>query len=296
MKRAAATDFDQRVHVLYDDYTHGRIDRREFARRAAALTVAGVTVETLLASLAPNYTFAQQVAADDPRIKSQRIEYPSPQGGGTIRGLRVQPAGADGKLPTVLVVHENRGLNPYIEDVARRLAVAGFIALAPDALSPLGGYPGNDDEGRAMQARRDSEEMTQDFIAGAKYLAADPAGNGKVGVVGFCFGGAMANELAVRLPDVISAAVAYYGRQPASESVSKIKAPLMLHYAELDERVNAGWPAYEQALKAANVRYTVHMYPGVNHAFHNDSTPRYDAEAAELSWKRTLQFFEQHLR
>jgi carboxymethylenebutenolidase len=296
MKRAVATDFDQRIHVLYDDYTHGRIDRREFVRRAAALTVAGVTVETLLASLAPNYAFAQQVAADDPRIKSARIEYPSPKGGGTIRGLRVRPANVEGKLPMVLVVHENRGLNPYIEDVARRLAIAGFITLAPDALSPLGGYPGNDDEGRTMQARRDGEEMTQDFIAGAKYLAADPAGNGKVGVVGFCFGGAMANELAVRIPDVISAAVAYYGRQPASESVSKIKVPLLLHYAELDERVNAGWPAYEQALKAADVSYTVHMYPGVNHAFHNDSTPRYDAEAAELSWKRTLQFFEQHLR
>lgn len=296
MKRAAATDFDQRVHVLYDDYTHGRIDRREFARRAAALTVAGVSVETLLSRLAPNYALAQQVAADDPRIKSERVEYASPQGGGTIRGLRVQPAAAEGRLPLVLVVHENRGLNPYIEDVARRLAVAGFIALAPDALSPLGGYPGNDDEGRTMQARRDGEEMIQDFIAGAKHLAADRAGNGKVGVVGFCFGGAMANELAVRIPDVISAAVAYYGRQPASESVSKIKAPLLLHYAELDERVNAGWPAYEQALQAAGVSYTVHMYPGVNHAFHNDSTPRYDAEAAELSWKRTLQFFEQHLR
>lgn len=296
MKRAVATDFDQRVHVLYDDYTHGRIGRREFAQRATAFMVAGMTVETLLATLSPNYAFAQQVAADDPRIRAERIEYPSPQGGGTIRALRVQPANPEGKLPTVLVVHENRGLNPYIEDVARRLAVAGFIALAPDALSPLGGYPGNDDEGRTMQARRDGEEMTQDFIAGAKHLAADPAGNGKVGVVGFCFGGAMANELAVRLPEVITAAVAYYGRQPASESVSKIKSPLMLHYAELDERVNAGWPAYEQALKTADVPYTVHMYPGVNHAFHNDSTPRYDADAAELSWKRTLQFFEQHLR
>lgn len=297
MQRKTASDFDQRLHNLYDDYTHGRIERRDFMRRAAAFTAAGMSVEMLLASLSPNYALAQQVMPDDPRIRTERIEYPSPQGGGTIRALRARPSGdADKKLPTVLVVHENRGLNPYIEDVARRLAAAGYIALAPDALSPLGGYPGNDDEGRALQARRNPQEMIEDFVAGAKHLAEDPEGNGKVGAVGFCFGGMVVNELAVRIPDVIAAAVPYYGRQPATEEVSKIKAPLLLHYAEIDERVNAGWPAYEEALKAANVDYTAHFYPGVNHAFHNDSTPRYDAEAAELSWKRTLEFFKQHLQ
>lgn len=297
MQRKTASDFDQRLHNLYDDYTHGRIERRDFMRRAAAFTAAGMSVEMLLASLSPNYALAQQVLPDDPRIRTERIEYRSPQGGGTIRALRARPAGdAEAKLPTVLVVHENRGLNPYIEDVARRLAAAGYIALAPDALSPLGGYPGNDDEGRALQARRDQQEMIEDFVAGAKHLAEDSEGNGKVGAVGFCFGGMVVNELAVRIPDVIAAAVPYYGRQPATEQVPKIKAPLLLHYAEIDERVNAGWPAYEEALKAANVDYTSHFYAGVNHAFHNDSTPRYDAEAAELSWKRTLEFFKQHLQ
>jgi carboxymethylenebutenolidase len=212
-----------------------------------------------------------------------------------MRGLLTRPA-AEGKFPAVLVIHENRGLNPYIEDVARRLAVAGFLALAPDALAPLGGYPGNDDEGRELQRKRDAEEMTQDFIAGAELLADHELSTGRVGVVGFCFGGGMANTLAFRIPDTIDAAVPFYGRQPAAEDVPAIKAPLLLHYAELDGRINAGWPAYEEALKAAGVRYTAHMYKGVNHGFHNDTTPRYDESAAKLAWQRTIDFFRAHLR
>ena len=291
MPREKASDFDQRLLELYDDYAHGRVGRRDFMLRAAAFTAAGVSVESLLARLSPNYAYAQQVAKDDQRIKTETVEYASPKGGGKISGLLARPAKTEGKLGAVLVVHENRGLNPYIEDVARRLAVAGFLALAPDALSPLGGYPGSDDEGRAMQAKRNPEEMVQDFMAGAEFLAKHAQSNGKVGVVGFCYGGGIANELAVRLPDVIQAAVPFYGRQPAKEDVAKIKAPLLIHYASLDERINAGWPAYEEALKAAGVKYTMHMYNGVNHGFHNDTTPRYDEEAAKLAWDRTLEFF-----
>jgi len=296
MTREKASDFDQRLLNLYDDFAHGRIARRDFVQRAAAFATAGVTAEMLLNRLSPNYAFAEQVAKDDPRIKAEMIEYPSPKGAGKIRGLLARPATASGKLPTVLVVHENRGLNPYIEDVARRLAVAGYLALAPDALSPLGGYPGNDDEGRALQAKRNPDEMIQDFVAGAEFLAKHSDGNGKVGVVGFCYGGGISNELAVRIPDVIKAAVPFYGRQPAAADVPKIKAPLLIHYASLDERINAGWPAYEAALKAAQVKYTMHMYAGANHGFHNDTTPRYDEAAAKLAWQRTLDFFGSHLR
>lgn len=295
MSREKASDFDQRLLDLYDDYAHGRIARRDFMQRAAAFAAAGVTAESLLARLSPNYAYAQQVPKDDPRIKTETIEYSSPKGGGKIKGLLAQPAKAEGKLPAVLVIHENRGLNPYIEDVARRLAAAGFLALAPDALSPLGGYPGNDEEGRAMQAKRKPEEMMEDFIAGAQYLDKHPKSNGKVGAVGFCYGGGVVNELAVRIPDVIDAAVPFYGRQPSPEDVKKIKAPLLIHYASLDQRVNAGWAEYEKALKDAGVKYEMHMYEGANHGFHNDTTPRYDEKAAKLAWERTIEFFKKNL-
>ena len=295
MERPSAKQFDQKILDLYDDFAHGRLTRREYTKRLAAFAVGGLTVEALENLLAPNYAWAQQVAADDPRIRTERIRYPSPQGGGEIEGLLAMPNKDEGKFPAVLVIHENRGLNPYIEDVARRLATSGFLALAPDALSPLGGYPGNDDEGRAMQARREVAEMTEDFIAGARYLDSHQRSTGKVGAVGFCFGGGIVNELAVRIPDIIDAAVPFYGRQPASEEVSKIRAPLLIHYAELDQRINQGWPAFEQSLKDAGKSYEAHVYPGVNHGFHNDTTPRYDKEAAELAWKRTIEFFQKHL-
>lgn len=296
MERKHASDFDQRLLDLYDDFAHGRIHRRGFLEGAAKFAVGGLTAETLLATLSPNYAWAQQVAKDDSRLRTEYLEYASPQGAGKMRGYLVRPASAAGKLPAVVVVHENRGLNPYIEDVARRLGIAGFLALAPDALTPLGGYPGNDDQGREMQAKRDSEEMTEDFIAAAQLLQKHPLGNGKVGVVGFCYGGGIANTLAVRIPDVIAAAVPFYGRQPAAGDVPKIKAPLLIHYAELDTRINAGWPAYEQALKAAKVRYEAYIYPGVNHGFHNDTTPRFDESAAKLAWQRTVDFFNANLR
>lgn len=296
MKRKQASDYDQALLDLYDDYAHGRLDRRDFLQGAAKFAVGGLTAESLLATLSPNYAWAQQVANDDPQIKTEYLEYASPKGAGTMRGYLARPAGAQEKLPAVLVIHENRGLNPYIEDVTRRLAVAGFLAFGPDALTPLGGYPGSDDEGRALQRRRDPEKMTQDFIAAAELLQTHALSSGKVGVVGFCFGGGMANALAVRIPDVIVAAVPFYGRQPAREDVPKIKASLLLHYAELDRRINAGWPAYEEALKAAQVRYEAYMYDGANHGFHNDTTPRYDEDAAKLAWKRTVDFFNVSLR
>lgn len=296
MTRKQASDYDQRLLDLYDDYAHNRISRRDFFDRAAQFAVGGMTAAALLASLSPNYAWAQQVAEDDERISTEMIEYASPQGAGTMKGLLVTPKNVDGKLPAVLVVHENRGLNPYIKDVARRLGVAGFLALAPDALAPLGGYPGNDDEGRAMQQKRDSAEMIEDFIAAAKLLKTHPRSNGKVGVVGFCYGGGVANTLAVRIPDVITAAVPFYGRQPDTEDVPKIKASLLLHYAEMDQRINAGWPEYEKALKENNVNYTAYMYEGANHGFHNDTTPRYDEEDAKLAWQRTIEFFNKTLR
>jgi carboxymethylenebutenolidase len=295
MERQHARDFDQQVLNLYDDYAHGRISRRDFGTRAAAYVAAGMTIESLLASLSPNYAWAQQVAKDDPRIRTETFAYESPAGGGTIRGLLAHPAEDGKKFPAVLVIHENRGLNPYIEDVARRLATEGFLALAPDALTPLGGYPGNDDEGRTMQARRDAEEMTEDFIAAAKALQTHKLSTGKVGAVGFCFGGGMVNELAVRIPDVIAAGVPFYGRQPARAEVAKIKAPLLIHYAELDERINQGWSEFEQALKDAGTTYEAFVYPGVNHGFHNDTTPRYDEAAAKLAWQRTIDFFKKNL-
>jgi carboxymethylenebutenolidase len=282
VERKRADDFEQPLWDLYDDYAHGRIGRRGFLEGAAKFAVGGLTAETLLAQLSPNYALAQQVAPDDARLQCEYIEYRSPKGAGRMRGYLVRPVAVESPLPAVLVIHENRGLNPYIEDIARRVGTAGFLALAPDALTPLGGYPGDDDRGRELQARRDPEQMIQDFIAGAQWLKDHPRSNGKVGVVGFCYGGGVANTLAVRIPDVITAAVPFYGRQAAVEDVPKIRAPLQLHYAEFDQRINAGWPAYEEALKAAKVSYQVHFYPGVQHAFHNDTTPRYDPSAAKV--------------
>lgn len=295
MERKKASDFDQRALDLYDDYAHGRIARRDFAQRIATITFGAVTAEALINSLSPNYAWAQQVAPDDPRIHTETFEYDSPKGGGKISGLLARPAKENTKFPAVLVVHENRGLNPYIEDVARRLATEGFLALAPDALSPLGGYPGNDDEGRTLQAKRKPEEMLADFIAGAETLKKHPQSTGKVGAVGFCYGGGVVNDLAVRIPETIVAAVPFYGRQPAVEDVPKIKGSLLIHYAELDTRINEGWPAYEKTLKEAGVPYEAFVYPGVNHGFHNDSTPRYDEAAAKLAWQRTVTFFKSKL-
>jgi len=296
MKRKNSSDFDQTLLDLYDDYVHGRVDRRGFLERASRFAAGGLTVAALLEALAPNYAFAQQAAKDDKRIEIEYAEYSSPKGAGKMRGYLARPAAAAAKQPGIVVIHENRGLNPYIEDVTRRLAVAGFLAFAPDALFPLGGYPGDDDKGREIQAKRDPGQMTEDFIAAAQWLPQHPACTGRVGVVGFCFGGGMANTLAVRLPELVAAAVPFYGRQPAAEDVPKIKAALLLHYAGLDQRINEGWPAYEAALKKAGIRYTAHIYPGVNHGFHNDTTPRYDEAAAKLAWTRTIEFFNQTLR
>lgn len=285
----------QEVFDLYDDYAHNKIDRRVFMERLSAYAVGGLTVSALMDYLLPQYEQRQQVRANDPRLESEYIHYDSPDGGGSIKGLLTRPAERSGKLPGIIVVHENRGLNPHIEDVARRAGLANFIALAPDALTPLGGYPGNDDDGRTLQRQRDRGEMLEDFIAAYNHLAQHPECTGQIGVVGFCFGGWISNMMAVRIPE-LAAAVPFYGGQPADEDVPKIEAPLLLQYAELDERVNKGWPAYEAALKAHEKSYTAHLYPEVNHGFHNDTTPRYNKEAAELAWQRTIAFFDEHLR
>jgi len=295
MKRPKPSDFDQELLDLYNDYAHGRLDRRSFLQRASSYAVGGMTAAAILESLSPNYAFATQVDPEDERIETSYGEYESPEGGGTMRGLLARPAGKEGPLPGVLVVHENRGLNPYIEDVVRRLAVAGFLAFGPDALTPLGGYPGNDDEGREMQARRDPDEMIEDFVAAAEWLHDREDTLGGIGVVGFCYGGFLSHTLAVRLPERIAAAVPFYGRQAEPGEVSAIRAPLLIHFAENDPRVNEGWPAYEEALKEHGVVYEAHFYPGTNHGFHNDTTPRYDEEAARLAWSRTVEFFETHL-
>jgi len=287
-------DIKQEVFDLYDDYAHSRINRRDFVQKLSIYAVGGLTVTSLMSFLMPDYKGTLQTKADDPRVKSTYITYNSPKGGGTIKGLLCVPADAKGKLGGIVVVHENRGLNPYIEDVARRCAIAGFISLAPDALTPLGGYPGNDDAGRDMQAKRDKNEMNEDFIDAYNYLKTNENCTGKVGVVGFCFGGGIANMMAVRIP-TLNAAVPFYGSQPAEEEVPNIKAPLLLHYAELDTRITGGWPAYEAALKANNIEYHAYIYPGVNHGFHNDTTPRYDKAAAELAWQRTIDFFKEKL-
>lgn len=294
MENIKKEDIKQEVFDLYDDYAHNRIDRRDFVQKLSVYAVGGLTVTSLMSFLMPDYQGGIQVKADDPRIKSRYVNYPSPKGGGTIKALLTMPADAKGKLGGVVVVHENRGLNPHIEDIGRRVALAGFIAIAPDALSPLGGYPGNDDKGREMQSKRDKNEMLEDFIAAYGFLKENKDCNGKVGVVGFCFGGWIANMMAVRIPD-LSAAVPFYGTQPAAEDVPKIKAPLLLHYAGLDTRVNEGWPAYEAALKANNKEYTAYVYDNVNHGFNNDTTPRYDKAVADLAWKRTIDFFKAKL-
>jgi carboxymethylenebutenolidase len=288
-------DIKQEVLDLYDDYAHNRVNRREFMQKLSTYAVGGLTVASLMSFLMPDYKGAIQVKPDDPRLASDYVTYESAKGGGTIKALLSKPADANKKLGGIVVVHENRGLNPHIEDVARRAALAGFISIAPDALTPLGGYPGNDDDGRALQSKRDRDEMLEDFIAAYDYLKSHKDCNGKVGVVGFCFGGWISNMMAVRIPG-LSAAVPFYGGQPANEDVPQIKAPLLLHYAELDTRVNEGWPAYEAALKENNKDYTAYIYPNTNHGFHNDTTPRYDKAAAELAWKRTIDCFEEHLK
>ena len=295
MIRKTAKDFHPQALKLFDQYVHGSLSRRDFLQRAAQFAAVGVTGEALLTALSPRFAEARQVPDDDPRIKTRYVEVASPQGYGKLRGYLAQPAKAKGKLPTVLVVHENRGLNPHIEDIARRLALDDFIAFAPDALFPLGGYPGDEDKARELFGKLDQAKTREDFLAAEDYLKHLPEGNGKVGVVGFCYGGGIANFLATRVPD-LAAAVPFYGAQASAEDAAKIKAPLLLQYAGKDERVNSGWPAYEQALKAAGVKYQVYIYPDVEHGFNNDTTPRYDEAAAKLAWKRTIEFFNKHLR
>lgn len=288
-------DISQEIFDLYDDYAHNKIDRRQFVEKLSLYAIGGLTVTSLLSFITPNYLDNVMVKPDDPNLDSGYITYESPKGGGTIKGLLSKPKGTTGKLPGVIVVHENRGLNPYIEDVGRRTALDGFISLAPDALSPLGGYPGNDDEGRTMQSKRDRNEMLEDFIAAFDYLKNHENCDGNIGVVGFCFGGWIANMMAVKVP-TLKAAVPFYGGQPTAEEATQVKAPLLLQYAELDTRVNDGWPAYEAILKENNVEYKVHFYPGANHGFHNNSTPRFDKEAADLAWGRTIAFFKEKLK
>lgn len=293
MTRLTAKDFPQELLELYDFYAHGRITKREFLDQAGKYAVGGVTAAGILASLSPNYALANQVEFTDPDIVSEYITYPSPNGNGEVRAYLVRPA-KEGKVPGVVVVHENRGLNPYIEDVARRVAKAGFIALAPDGLTSVGGYPGNDEKGRELQQTVDPEKLMNDFFAAVEFLTKDERTTGKVGITGFCYGGGVANAAAVAYPE-LAAAVPFYGRQPRAEDVARIDAPLLLHYAELDKGINEGWPAYEAALKSAGKTYEAYIYPGVNHGFHNDTTPRYDEAAAKLAWERTIDWFRKYL-
>ncbi|ANH81099.1 dienelactone hydrolase [Niabella ginsenosidivorans] len=294
MQEIKKEDIRQEVFDLYDDYAHNRINRRDFVQKLSAYAVGGLTVASLMGFLMPDYKSTLQVSPDDPALDTTYITYASPKGGKKIRALLAKSKGLTKKAGGIVVVHENRGLNPYIEDVARRAAMAGFVALAPDALTPLGGYPGNDDKGRELQSKRDKNEMLEDFIAGYEYLKQDKDVNGKVGVVGFCFGGWIANMMAVRIP-TLSAAVPFYGTQPAADEVPAIKAPLLLQYAGLDTHVNEGWPEYEKALKANKKEFKAYIYPNVNHGFHNDTTPRYDKAAATLAWQRTISFFKEKL-
>jgi carboxymethylenebutenolidase len=295
MKPLKKEDISQEVFDLYDDYAHNKINRRKFIEKLSLYAVGGITVGSLLSFVSPNYIDTLLVKPDDDHLDSNFITYESPKGGGQIKGLLSKPKDANGKLPGIVVVHENRGLNPYIEDVGRRAALEGFISLAPDALSPLGGYPGNDDDGRALQQKRNRNEMLEDFIAAYEYLKASDQCTGKIGVVGFCFGGWISNMMAAKIP-TLSAAVPFYGGQPDAEDAVKIKAPLLLNFAGLDTRVNAGWPDYETALKANNVVYEAYFYPEVNHGFHNNTTPRFDKEAADLAWSRTIEFFKEKLK
>lgn len=294
MTRLTAKDFAPELLELYDFYAHGIITKREFLDRAGKFAVAGMAAPTILAAMSPDYAMAEQVKFTDPDIVQEYVTYPSPDGHGEVRGYLVRPAAATGPVPGVVVVHENRGLNPYIEDVTRRLAKAGFAAFAPDGLSSVGGYPGNDDAGRDLQRTVDGEKLMNDFFAAIDWLKAAEFTRGKVGITGFCYGGGVSNAAAVAFED-LGAAVPFYGRQPRPEDVSRIKAPVLLHYGELDTRVNEGWPAYQKALDAAGVTYEAYIYEGANHGFHNDSTPRYDEAAAELAWERTIAWFEKHL-
>jgi carboxymethylenebutenolidase len=295
MPRQSAKDFDPEVLKLFDQYVHGLIPRREFLRAAARFAIGGATAETLLEALNPRFAEAQQIAPADPRLQTSYLEFPSPRGYGKLRGYLARPANTQGKLPAVLVVHENRGLNPHIEDIARRLALHDFIVFAPDALFPLGGYPGDEDKARELFAKLDQVKTHEDFLAAAAALKTLPGYSGKFGAVGFCYGGGVVNFLATRLPD-LAAAVPFYGNQPAAEEVANIRAPLLIHYAANDDRINAGWPTYEAALKAAGTKYAAYIYPGVQHGFNNDTTPRYDETAAKLAWGRTIEFLKLHLR
>jgi carboxymethylenebutenolidase len=295
MTRKTAKDFDPEVLKLFDLYVHGNIDRRGFLDRASKFAIGGMSAAGLLSALSPRFAEAEQIKKEDPRIRGQNVEFSSPDGYGTVRGYLVQPANPQGKLPIVLVVHENRGLNPHIEDIARRLALENFIVFAPDALAPLGGYPGDEDKARELFQKLDQAKTRNDFLSAVRALKALPEGNGKVGVVGFCYGGGVANFLATKVPD-LGAAVPFYGAQPPTEEVGNIKAPLLIHYAGNDDRINAGWPAYEAALKAAKINYQAYVYPGVQHGFNNDTTPRYEEAAAKTAWSRTIDFFNAHIR
>jgi carboxymethylenebutenolidase len=294
MERKTAADFPQELLNIFDQYVHGGIDRRGFLERAAKFAVGGVTAGMLLDQLSPVFAM-QQVKSDDPRVKGEYVSYPSPNGSEKTKGYLVKPANASGRLPGVLVVHENRGLNPHIEDIARRIAVDNYIAFAPDALAPLGGYPGDEDKARELFTKLDQAKTREDFVAAANWLKARPDCTRKIGAVGFCYGGGIVNMLATRLPD-LAAAVPFYGNQPSAEDAATIKAPMLIHYAEHDDRINAGWAAFEAALKANHVSYQEFTYPGTQHGFNNDTTPRYDADAAKLAWSRTMDFFARHLR
>ena len=294
MPKLKASDFDPAVLKLFDQYIHGGIDRRGFLSGAAKYAVGGLTATMLLDALSPRFAEAQQIASTDKRLKTRYLDYPSPKGYGKVRAYLAEPAARSGKRPGILVAHENRGLNPHIEDITRRLALENFISMAPDGLTPFGGYPGDEDKARALFAKLDQSKTREDFIAAAKFLQALPECNGKIGVIGFCWGGGIANTLATQLPE-LAAAVPFYGTQPPAADVSKIKAPLLLHYAQNDDRINAGWPSYEAALKAAGVRYSMYQYPNTEHGFNNDTTPRYDEAAAKLAWQRSIDFFKANL-
>lgn len=294
-QRKTADDFHPEVLKLFDQYVHGDLDRRTFLKSVTKFVVGAASASSILGALSPQFALAEQVSASDNRIQTRYVEFPSPSGYSTVRGYLAQPAQLQKPLPVVLVVHENRGLNPHIEDIARRLAVDQFIAFAPDALHPLGGYPGDEEKARALFQQLDQNKTRQDFVNAVSALKTLPGGNGRVGVVGFCYGGGIANFLATKLSN-LDAAVSFYGAHAAAEDVPAIKAPLLLHFAGADERINAGWPAYEAALKAAHIDYQAYIYPNVQHGFNNDTTPRFDKAAADLAWSRTLAFFNQHLR
>ena len=296
MERKTAHDFDQDLLILFDAYVHGALDRRGFLEKASRYAVGGVTAAMLLEQLSPKFAEAQVVRPADSRLAAEYLEYDSPKGSGKMRGYFARPEKAVGRVPGVLVIHENRGLNPHIEDVARRFALENFVAFAPDALFPLGGYPGDEDKARELFPKLDQEKTREDFVAAAAFLKARPECTGKIGAVGFCYGGGMVNYLATRLGSDLAAGVPFYGSAPNVEDVPKIKCPLLIQSAEVDQRINASWPAFEQALEASNVRYERFLYPGTQHGFHNDTTPRYDAAAAKLAWERTVTFLNQNLR